>query len=60
MQIVSNNQDIVFVIDDKEIIKFKINGDIFVKGKLIKNNIELVNALKEFLATGERTYANKN
>jgi len=36
------------------IILLKNNGDIFIKGKLIENDIELVNALREFLK--ERGY----
>jgi hypothetical protein len=31
------------------IIHIKNNGDIYVKGNLIENDIELVNALREFL-----------
>jgi hypothetical protein len=34
---------------DNPIIVLKDNGDILVKGKLIDNDIELVNALREFL-----------
>jgi hypothetical protein len=30
-------------------IKLSGNGDIFVKGKLVQNDLELVNALREFL-----------
>lgn len=33
-----------------EIIKACSNGDIYVKGKLVKNDIEVVDALKEFLS----------
>ena len=32
-----------------EILKLCTNGDIFVKGKLIENDIEVVDALREFL-----------
>ena len=34
---------------NEPIIDFKNNGDIYIKGNLIKNDIELVNALREFL-----------
>lgn len=34
---------------DNPIIVLKENGDILVKNKLIDNDIELVNALREFL-----------
>lgn len=40
----------------KEILKFDPNGDIFVKGKLIENDKEVVEALREFLKMG--TYSN--
>ena len=33
------------------ILELKGNGDIFVKGKLIENDIEVVDALREFLKT---------
>lgn len=32
-----------------EFIRLKENGNIYVKGKLIENDIELVNAMREFL-----------
>jgi hypothetical protein len=35
------------------ILELKANGDIFVKGKLIENDIEVVGAMREFL-TGSR------
>ena len=34
-----------------EIIKLCDNGDIFVKGKLIENDKEVVDAMREFLKT---------
>jgi hypothetical protein len=34
-----------------EVIKFCNNGDIFVKGKLIENDKEVVDAMREFLKT---------
>jgi len=36
---------------DNEIIKLCGNGDIFVKGKLIENDKEVVDAMREFLKT---------
>mgnify|MGYP006086978391 CR=1 FL=1 len=35
---------------DKPIMEFKENGDIYVKGKLVENDKEVVNAMREFLA----------
>ena len=37
--------------DTLEIIKLCENGDIFVKGKLIENDIKLVEAMREFLTS---------
>ena len=33
----------------KPIIELKYNGDIFIKGKLIENDIEVVNGMRELL-----------
>jgi hypothetical protein len=44
---------------NEEILKLCVNGDIFVKGKLIDNDYEVVDALKEFL-TGQGFTFNKN
>ena len=42
--------DIVFnTSQKKEILKLASNGDIFVKGKLIENDKEVVDALREFI-----------
>ena len=35
--------------DTTEIIKLCKNGDIFIKGKLIENDKEVVDAMREFL-----------
>jgi len=40
-----------FTNENSEIIKLCDNGDIFVKGKLIENDKEVVDAMKEFLKT---------
>ena len=32
-----------------EIIKLHENGDIFIKGKMVENDKEVVNAMREFL-----------
>ena len=39
----------VFYSKNTEMIKLCQNGDIFVKGKLIENDIEVVDAMREFL-----------
>jgi len=38
-----------FNIKNEPIIKLCANGDIFVKGKLIENDLELVEGMREFL-----------
>lgn len=47
----TKQNNIVFHIKDLDvpIIELKENGDIFVKGNLIENDKELVNALSEFI-----------
>lgn len=42
-------QNITFTIKSKEVLKFEENGDIFVKGKLVDNDKEVVDKLREFL-----------
>ena len=42
-----------FTKDSNEILKLCDNGDIFVKGKLIKNDKEIVDAMREFLISHE-------
>lgn len=38
--------------DDKELLKIKRNGDIYVKGKLIENEKEVVDAFREYFNIG--------
>lgn len=40
---------IFFDINNEAIIKLKGNGEIYVKGKLIENDIEVVNGMRELL-----------
>ena len=43
------SEDIFTIINDsKELLKFKCNGDIYVKGKLIENEKEVVDAFREY------------
>ncbi len=44
-----NNAIHFFTNENNEIIKLCDNGDIFVKGKLIENDKEVVDAMREFL-----------
>lgn len=41
--------DITFITNDEEMLKLCCNGDILVKGKKIENDIEVVDALREFI-----------
>ena len=45
----SFNGAIIFNPGEKEIIRLENNGDIFVKGKLVENDKEVVDGLREFL-----------
>ncbi|MGX5632427.1 hypothetical protein [Bacillus thuringiensis] len=45
----TTHYSIVFKVGEQEIVSLKNNGDIFVKGKLIENDKEIVEGLKEFL-----------
>lgn len=40
---------ITFNVGDEQIIKLSANGDIFIKGKLADNDIEVVDGLRQFL-----------
>ena len=43
------SEDIFTIINDgKELLKFERNGDIYVKGKLIENDKEVVNTFREY------------
>ncbi len=46
--------------DTTEIIKLCENGDIFVKGKLIENDKEVVDAMREFLIDSGHLNQNKD
>lgn len=40
---------ILTIMGDEEILRFEKNGDIYVKGKLIVNDMEVVEGFREFL-----------
>lgn len=44
----TEGNDMAFAADGTEIMKFCPNGDIFVKGKLVKNDMEAVETMLEF------------
>ena len=50
-KITEENNIVFFASGTEEIIKLCENGDIFVKGKLIENDKEVVEAMREFLAS---------
>ncbi|MEC2945787.1 hypothetical protein P9Z76_27560 [Bacillus cereus] len=43
------HDSIILKVGDKEMVSLKSNGDIFVKGKLVENDKEVVDGLREFL-----------
>jgi len=45
--VVPNN--VIIMCEDKEMITLKPNGDIYVKGKLVENDIEVVDGMRELL-----------
>lgn len=52
----NNENDITFHVDDgaMEILRFASNGDIFVKGKLIENDKEVVDGFRQWLKEANR------
>jgi len=45
--VVPNN--VIIMCGDKEMIKLKPNGDIYVKGNLVESDIEVVDGMRELL-----------
>lgn len=45
----SQNYDITFFINDKEVLALKENGDIFVQGRLAENDKEVVEGMRKFI-----------
>ncbi|MGD6870020.1 hypothetical protein ACQCV6_28245 [Bacillus cereus] len=52
--------DITFLVGGQEIIVLKSNGDIHVKGKLVENDKEVVDGLRELLKLAKQTSENKD
>lgn len=46
---IKHGNTITFICGNKEMIRLKANGDIFVKGVLAENNIDVVEGIKDFL-----------
>ena len=40
---------VIIMCGDKEMIELRENGDIYVKGKLVENDIEVVDGMRELL-----------
>ncbi|AHJ86778.1 hypothetical protein K7H05_00920 [Bacillus sp. ZZQ-131] len=47
--------DITFLVGGQEVIVLKSNGDIHVKGKLVENDKEVVDGLRELLKLAKQT-----
>ncbi|MDF9525013.1 hypothetical protein P5815_31440 [Bacillus cereus] len=52
--------DITFLVGSQEVIVLKSNGDIHVKGKLVENDKEVVDGLRELLKLAKQTNENKD
>jgi hypothetical protein len=50
------NTMIFYLEQDEPIIKLCANGDIFIKGKLVENDIEVVEGMREFLKRANKTH----
>ena len=42
--------------EEESILKLCANGDIFVKGKLVENDLEVVVGMREFLKKASQTF----
>ena len=47
--LMSNKNEIVMSIHDKEIVRLAENGDIFINGHLAENDLEVVDGFRTFL-----------
>ncbi|MGE6504442.1 hypothetical protein ACQKF0_29865 [Bacillus wiedmannii] len=45
----TSHDSIILKVGEQEMVSLKSNGDIFVKGKLVENDKEVVDGLREFL-----------
>jgi hypothetical protein len=51
---------ITFCVSGENFITLNSNGDIYVKGNLVKNDLEVVNAMREFLIKSGMLKENEN
>ncbi|OUB88675.1 hypothetical protein BK784_28220 [Bacillus thuringiensis serovar medellin] len=45
----TSHDSVILKVGEQEIVTLKSNGDIYVKGRLIENNKEVVDGMREFL-----------
>ncbi|MCQ6285858.1 hypothetical protein [Bacillus cereus] len=45
----TSHDSIIFKVGEKEMVSLKSNGDIFVKGKLVETDKEVVDGMRELL-----------
>jgi len=45
----TTHDSIVFKVGEQEMVSLKSNGDIYVKGKLVENDKEVVDGMRELL-----------
>ncbi|MDG0950512.1 hypothetical protein [Bacillus paranthracis] len=56
----SNPGDIIFTVGGNNVLTLKHNGDILVKGKLIENDREVIEGLREFIDLSREERGRRN
>lgn len=54
MSTVQQNSIVFYVGEGKEVMRFEENGDIFVKGRLVENDVEVIQQFKEWLGQARK------
>lgn len=49
LELIPEDGSVQFIIEGRTFMEFKPNGDIYVKGKLVENDKEVVQGMREFL-----------
>ncbi|WP_144488870.1 hypothetical protein [Bacillus thuringiensis] len=55
-----NPGDIIFMVGENDALTLKHNGDILVKGKLIENDREVIEGLREFIGLSREERERRN
>lgn len=51
----TSHDGIILKVGEQEMTSLKSNGDIFVKGKLVENDKEVVDGMRELLGLGKKS-----